>query len=87
MRLCEKAHTLIRRGHDLRQNKNCDSGVRLVNEAWPVELCHVARARSAAKLVDGLPDNSLVLYLIAFAGHRTWTPLNSDVLRLVRRVH
>jgi hypothetical protein len=39
------------------------------------------------KLVDGLLDNSLVLYLIAFAGHRTWTPLNSDVLRLVRRVH
>jgi hypothetical protein len=47
----------------------------------------VARVRNAAKLVDGLLDNSLVLYLIAFAGHRTWALLNSDVLRLVRRIH
>jgi hypothetical protein len=39
------------------------------------------------KLVDGLLDNSLVLYLVAFAGHRTWALLNADVLRLVRRMH
>jgi hypothetical protein len=58
-----------------------------MKEAWPAGLRHVARVRNAAKLVDGLLDNSLVLYLIAFAGHRTWALLNSDVLRLVRRVH
>jgi hypothetical protein len=38
-------------------------------------------------LVDELLNNSLVLYLVAFAAHRTWLLLNSDVLQLLRRLH
>ena len=46
-----------------------------------------ARVRTLEQLVDELLNNSLVLYLVAFAAHRTWILLNSDVLQLVRRVH
>lgn len=35
--------------------------------------------------VDWLMDNSVVLYLVAIAGHRAWVLLNSDVGELLRR--
>jgi hypothetical protein len=46
-----------------------------------------ARVRTLEKLVDELLNNSLVLYLVAFAAQRAWVLLNSDVLQLVRRLH
>jgi hypothetical protein len=58
-----------------------------MKEAWRAEPRPVARAGKTGKLVDGLLNNSLVFYLIAFAAQRTWVVLNYDVLYLVRRIH
>ncbi|HSF79009.1 MAG TPA: hypothetical protein VLA38_10385 [Steroidobacteraceae bacterium] len=53
----------------------------------PAGSRRAAPARALEALVDELLNNSLVLYLVAFAAHRTWVLLNSDVLQLVRRLH
>jgi hypothetical protein len=53
----------------------------------PAGSRRAAPARALEALVDELLDNSLVLYLAAFAAQRAWVLLNSDVLQLVRRVH
>jgi len=53
----------------------------------PAGSRHAARVRTLEALVDELLDNSLVLYLAAFAAQRAWVLLNSDVLQLLRRLH
>jgi hypothetical protein len=53
----------------------------------PAGSRRAARVRTLEALVDELLNNSLVLYLVAFAAHRTWILLNSDVLQLLRRLH
>lgn len=53
----------------------------------PAGSRHAARVRMLEALVDELLNNSLVLYLVAIAAHRTWLLLNSDVLQLLRRLH
>jgi hypothetical protein len=58
-----------------------------MKEAWPAELRRVARAGKTARFVDGLLNSSLAFYLVAFAAHRTWALLNSDVGHLLRRMH
>ena len=53
----------------------------------PAESRRVARVRKLETLVNELLNNSLVLYLVAFAAQRAWVLLNSDVLQLLRRLH
>jgi hypothetical protein len=53
----------------------------------PAGSRRAARARTLEALVHELLDNSLVLYLAAFAAQRAWVLLNSDVLQLLRRLH
>jgi hypothetical protein len=53
----------------------------------PVGSRRAASARALEALVEELLNNSLVLYLVAFAAQRAWVLLNSDVLQLVRRAH
>ena len=58
-----------------------------MKEGWPARAHQLARANTTERLVSGLLDNSLVLYLMAFAARRAWMVLNSDVTHLVRRSH
>ena len=53
----------------------------------PAGSHRAARVRTLEALVDELLNNSLVLYLVAFAAQRAWVLLNSDVLQLLRRLH
>ena len=52
----------------------------------PAGSRRAAPARALEALVDELLNNSLVLYLAAFAVQRAWVLLNSDVLQLLRRL-
>ena len=49
------------------------------------------RRSGADRLVEAttgrLLRNSLILYLAAFAAHRAWLLLNSDVGQLLRKLH
>ena len=53
---------------------------------WPGE-----RRSSAVRLYEAttgrLIKSSLILYLAAFAAHRAWLLLNSDVSQLLRKLH